>query len=201
MTVVILSRSRPPWAGYFRCIYIIYTMDLLSRGLFRGQPPGSAGVCPNPNGCLDMGCRIYRYGGTRHYERCFMKIKVVIHEAEEGGYWRKFWASRAVPRRAKLSRSCCTTFTKPWKDASRLTDFAQNSIFSTVSAKILPHQTPAIFSAKCFAIQYINMYISYRNCSATEKTTGELGEMTRKTLLIAVLFMVIGVAAAPARGE
>jgi hypothetical protein len=44
-----------------------------------------------------------------------MKIKVVVHEAEEGAIGQRFLPYRGAPHKVKPSRSCSPTFMKPLK--------------------------------------------------------------------------------------
>ena len=50
-----------------------------------------------------------------------LKIKVVVHDAEEGGYWARFPPFRAAPRKATRWRSCSAICAKRSKDACRWT--------------------------------------------------------------------------------
>ena len=46
-----------------------------------------------------------------------MKLKVVLHEAEEGGYWAEVPSIPGAQRKATPLRSCWRISTKPWKVA------------------------------------------------------------------------------------
>jgi hypothetical protein len=51
-----------------------------------------------------------------------MKFKVIVHEAEEGGYWAEVPSIKgcAVLLKAKLLRNCCKIFTKRLKVVYKL---------------------------------------------------------------------------------
>jgi hypothetical protein len=45
-----------------------------------------------------------------------MKIKIVVHEAEEGGFWAEVPPFLAAPPRATAWKSSCRTFKRQLKD-------------------------------------------------------------------------------------
>jgi hypothetical protein len=55
-----------------------------------------------------------------------MKIKVIVHEPEEGGYWAEVPALPGCATQGKPSKNCLRIFTKRWKVAWRLTLKNQN---------------------------------------------------------------------------